>query len=301
MTVSALGYIGYRTHMLDDWMSLATDILGMEARRGTTDAGEGVLLRLDERSVRLLLEPATTAEELAFVGWETASEEALYQTVRAIEDAGVAVKNGSETEARNRGVAGLVRFDDPAGTPTELFWGQHNEYTFRSPLDTRFVTGPLGLGHVVLLVPSFAETLDFYIRVLGFRVSDVTRVGPVGLTFLHCNARHHSLALGDGTQFEGMTSTLMHILVEVADQNEVGRGYDRCLDAKVPIGLTLGRHTNDDMFSFYLKTPSGFEIEYGQGGRLIDDATWTVTSMARGDHWGHRFADGSALNDTISL
>ncbi|MFD0567797.1 hypothetical protein ACFQ2M_41870 [Kitasatospora saccharophila] len=33
-------------------------------------------------------------------------------------------------------------------------------------------------------------------------------------------------------------------------------------------------HPNDHMFSFYVRTPSGFSVEYGWGGLLIDDATW---------------------------
>ena len=32
--------------------------------------------------------------------------------------------------------------------------------------------------------------------------------------------------------------------------------------------MTLGTHTNDRMTSFYVRTPSGFEIEYGFGGRI---------------------------------
>ena len=35
---------------------------------------------------------------------------------------------------------------------------------------------------------------------------------------------------------------------------------------------TLGRHPNDRMFSFYAKTPSGFQFEFGWGGREVDDA-----------------------------
>jgi 3,4-dihydroxy-9,10-secoandrosta-1,3,5(10)-triene-9,17-dione 4,5-dioxygenase len=37
--------------------------------------------------------------------------------------------------------------------------------------------------------------------------------------------------------------------------------------------MTLGTHTDDRMTSFYLRTPSGFEIEYGCGGRFVDDAS----------------------------
>ena len=40
--------------------------------------------------------------------------------------------------------------------------------------------------------------------------------------------------------------------------------------------MTLGRHTNDLMTSFYVRTPSGFEIEYGTGGLVVDDDTWEV-------------------------
>jgi hypothetical protein len=50
----------------------------------------------------------------------------------------------------------------------------------------------------------------------------------------------------------------------------------------------LGRHTNDHMTSFYLQTPAGFQIEYGYGGRLIDDRTWQVHTCNAASTWGHR-------------
>ena len=45
---------------------------------------------------------------------------------------------------------------------------------------------------------------------------------------------------------------------------------------EIPLAMSLGRHTNDLMTSFYVRTPSGFEIEYGTGGLVVDDDTWTV-------------------------
>jgi hypothetical protein len=50
---------------------------------------------------------------------------------------------------------------------------------------------------------------------------------------------------------------------------------------------TLGRHPNDEMFSFYGFTPSGFQFEFGWGGRLIDDADWTPKTYDRISDWGH--------------
>ena len=52
--------------------------------------------------------------------------------------------------------------------------------------------------------------------------------------------------------------------------------------------MSLGRHTNDLMTSFYVRTPSGFEIEYGTGGRLVDDETWEIGQYDTQSMWGHK-------------
>jgi len=52
--------------------------------------------------------------------------------------------------------------------------------------------------------------------------------------------------------------------------------------------LTLGRHTNDQMFSFYVRSPAGFSVEYGWGARVIDDNKWQVQLHRTGSVWGHR-------------
>ena len=57
---------------------------------------------------------------------------------------------------------------------------------------------------------------------------------------------------------------------------------------------TLGRHANDLMVSFYVRTPGGFDIEYGTGGRLVDDATWVSRETTAVSLWGHSFAAPSA-------
>lgn len=42
------------------------------------------------------------------------------------------------------------------------------------------------------------------------------------------------------------------------------------------------------MTSFYLATPSGFAIEYGWNGRLVDDDSWTVGHHRSASTWGHQ-------------
>ncbi len=76
-------------------------------------------------------------------------------------------------------------------------------------------------------------------------------------------------------------------MLEVKSFDDVGLCYDRTLKARLPIMQTLGRHPNDKMFSFYAMTPSGFQFEYGWGGRQIDDATWEPTTYDCISEWGH--------------
>ena len=77
-------------------------------------------------------------------------------------------------------------------------------------------------------------------------------------------------------------------MLELQSLDDVGIAYDLCQKEGIPLTITLGKHSNDFMVSFYVETPSGFALEYGWGAREIDDATWEVTSYDRGDVWGHQ-------------
>ena len=69
--------------------------------------------------------------------------------------------------------------------------------------------------------------------------------------------------------------------------DDVGLCWDRVLRAGHRVAQTLGRHPNDRMFSFYAYTPSGFQFEYGWGGREVDDDTWEPTTYDQISEWGH--------------
>lgn len=147
-----------------------------------------------------------------------------------------------------------------------------------------FKAGPLGLGHVVLTVDDRDAVERFYIDVLGLKLSDY---GSGRLAFFHCNPRHHSVAIMPAAMAHGR-SRIVHLMLEALSVDDLGTAMDLCEQHGVPVLETLGKHPNDLTTSFYLQTPSGFGIEYGTGGREIDDARWEVRVYDKRDLWGHK-------------
>jgi len=81
---------------------------------------------------------------------------------------------------------------------------------------------------------------------------------------------------------------MWHFMLETNTLDDVGAALDLATAAGVPVVSTLGRHSNDQMVSFYMSTPSGFVGRVRLGGRLVDDAVWQVQRHDRGTLWGHK-------------
>ena len=134
----------------------------------------------------------------------------------------------------------------------------------------------------MLTVENIDAVMPFYVELLGFSLSDYIEK-PFRAYFFHINARHHSLAL-----IETGSNGMHHLMVELFSLDDVGQAYDIALSEQDRVSVTLGRHTNDFMTSFYAKTPSSFMIECGWGGREIDPSTWQPVEMHDGPSlWGH--------------
>jgi len=281
MAVQALGYIGLGSAKLDDWSDFAGGVLGMQP----VDRGGGMrAFRMDDRKQRLIVDAAVPDGERVF-GWEVESASGLDALAARLEAAGVAVKQEGAGRADQRCVANLISFVDPAGNRLEAFCGpQVADTAFCPGRDiSGFRTGLLGMGHVLLMVPSIEAALVFYRDLLGFRISDFI-LAPLTAYFLHVNPRHHSLALVQGSK-----SAMHHVLLELYSFDDVGQGYDLALGEHDRVAVTLGRHANDLMTSFYSRTPSDFLVEYGWGGRDVDAATWQPQEMTSvTSFWGHR-------------
>jgi 2,3-dihydroxybiphenyl 1,2-dioxygenase len=284
-SVGSLGYLGVKVKDPDAFAAYATGVLGLMPGEA---AGR---YRLDELAWRIAVE-AGDADDVAYLGFEVAGAAELEAVRARLAEGGVAVGNGDPDLLAQRGVLGLLTCQDPDGLPVEVFYGPtlRTEIPFASPAGvTGFVTGEQGLGHVVLSTKDMAAARRFYQDLLGFRLSDIIRMQPTpqfgfDMEFFHCNPRHHTLALMPVP----LPKRLHHFMVQVDTIDAVGFALERATAAGTTITAGLGRHTNDQMVSFYSRTPAGFEVEFGQGAIEVDDATWRVSRHDKPSSWGHK-------------
>lgn len=286
--IEALGYVGLEVSDLLAWQVFACDELGLHwspRDDGTVD------LRIDDYATRIRLHVGPR-DDLAYAGWEVRDQAALSSLAQRLQAQGVAVEHGDAAAAADRRVHALIRFADPEGNAHEAFFGplQRTNVPFVSPTGATFKTGRQGLGHLVLACREKSAMMEFFLDLLGFRLSDHIRTEvvpgrPLEISFMRCNGRHHSLALVPVP----LPKRIVHLMVEVARIDDVGRALDRSMKAGRHLSFTLGRHSNDDMLSFYPLSPSGFDIEYGWGGLEVHDETWHVLTHDANSAWGHQY------------
>jgi 3,4-dihydroxy-9,10-secoandrosta-1,3,5(10)-triene-9,17-dione 4,5-dioxygenase len=298
MGIRSLGYLRIEATDMAAWREYGLKVLGMVEGKGTDP--DALYLRMDDFPARLVISPGS-ADRLAVTGWEVANAGELAELRSRLDGASVPYKEGTPDELADRRVDELISFDDPSGNTQEVFHGvalQHRRVV--SPYGHTFVTGEQGLGHVVLSTKDDEASLRFYRDVLGFRLRDSMRLPPqmlgrpadgppAWLRFFGCNPRHHSLAFLPMPTPSG----IVHLMVEVENTDDVGLCLDRAIRRKVPMSATLGRHVNDLMLSFYMKTPGGFDVEFGCEGRQVDDDNWIARESTAVSLWGHDFSVGA--------
>ncbi len=293
MNISELGYLVLETAKIDDWRHYAESFLGLMVAKAEMDA---LSLRMDERECRLLIKKSDH-ERLGAVGWIVHTRQELRDIVKKLEEHGQQVIQSSEDERDERYVREMIATIDPLGVRHEFAWGPVANFRtlFQSKVNARFVTGKQGMGHVVFGVPkeNFEAEEQFIENVLGMDLANFRRRSvfpergnPVPLNwYAFKNNRHHSLAMGEISR----DHAIQHLMLEVADFDDVGRALDRVDNLNVPQASTLGRHANDRSISFYTATPSGFWVEYGHvlPGVDYDEVCWDDGNG--GSRWGHKY------------
>jgi 2,3-dihydroxybiphenyl 1,2-dioxygenase len=285
-----LAYLGVQTPEPTAFGEFLAGVVGLVPGENTTEGA--ATWRNDDRVHRFILEEGP-ANDAVFVGLEAPSPETFDRAVDRARRAGATVTEGTASEIAARRVAALARLDTPWGVPFELVYGLAvADVPFESRLvPGGFVTKDQGFGHVVFVTGDLDASDRFVRDALGFALTDWLESElapglPLTVRFYHCNPRHHTLALG--TVPIDLPQKLHHVMVETVSQDNVGAAFDRAWSAGLPIANALGKHDNDKMFSFYVVTPAGFQLEFGYGARTVDEPWTDERRYDRISEWGHQ-------------
>lgn len=132
------------------------------------------------------------------------------------------------------------------------------------------------IGHVVIRVTDVARTVDFYTKMLGFRVSDAypDSMMPGKMVFMRCNEDHHGIAIVGNAEDQTQRRELHHIAFAVSTLDEVLRARDHLKKNGVKI-LFEGRRRAGAQIAVEFLDPDGhiLEIYWGLDQIKGDDAS----------------------------
>jgi len=289
--IAELGYVRLESQDPAAWLQFGEEVLGLKGETGDNGC---VRLRMDAMPWRYSIERGDQ-DRFTAAGWVCRNQGDYNNLVSALKKAGALQRIGTAMEAQQRSATKIAFAADPSGNALEICYGRVAAAgPFVSPIPgVEFVTGDMGMGHLVLPAPNFEPTDAFYRDILGFAISDELTLPPLAegapeqrIHFLHANnPRHHSLGLYNYP----VPSGVVHIMMEVDSLDSVGRCLDRAKAANCPMMATLGRHLNDGMVSFYMFAPGGIPIEYGYDGQQFDWSDFQPTRSTQGDLWGHEY------------
>jgi len=286
--VRRLGYMEIGVSDLEAWRHFGRDVLACmvidDPQRNR------LLLRLDEYAFRIVVQGGGD-DDLVALGWEMNDSRELDRLATTLRAEGKDLLQEQPASPRRHEVAGLAVFADRSGLLHEIYCGPTicHQAPYNPPrAHAGFQTGDQGLGHVFLAVDDAGESTRLYEGLLGLRLTDTVNLERDGrrtpCSFMRCNPRHHSLAFGE----VGGGKRLQHMMLQTNDLDDVGRTLDIAKRAGVRQRRELGRHSNDCMVSFYMDTPSGFQIECGWGAIEIDESRWSTHVHNVTSKWGHQ-------------
>lgn len=294
-------YAVVTTRKMEDWRRFGAEALGLHM----DTHGPGLTtFRVDARERRLIVR-AGESEDYAGLGLEIAEPEALETIVARLSKRGVVVREVAGVEAEIRGVERFWSFVGPKRQIIEMVTKARETDAPLRMVASGFHTGDSGLFHVAITSKAPDQMIAFWQQVFDARTSDLIeeKISGINLliTFLRFNERHHSIAVArtKGVALDPIASRIQHMALEMTSIHDVIGAYERCRAMGFKIAMSLGKHTNDGEISFYVVSPSGFEIEMGwEPVRITEDTAWTDGEVKqRISAWGHKPEDHTLRDD----
>jgi 2,3-dihydroxybiphenyl 1,2-dioxygenase len=288
----SLGYVVVESRKLPEWQRFARDGLGVHV--DAIDAGT-LALRIDAHQRRLIVNDGA-AEDITAIGWQLHDEHALQLALKRLRAALIDVREVAGAEAAARGVERLWAFTGPKRLRFELFTQPLLTGAALQMQASGFVTGTMGLGHFAMTTREPEAALRFFQQTFDARLSDTIEDKLNGITlelsFLRLNERHHSVAIAAtrGQRMNPLRTSIHHLHLQTASLDDVTEAYRRLRGMGCSIANAIGQHPNDRELSFYVASPSGFEVELGWNPIVVTEAAekdWQPGHYQGISLWGH--------------
>lgn len=285
-----MGYLVAESNKLDEWKTFAQEGLGLHVEQPSAD---WLVFRVDDHQRRIMIRKGP-AEDVVAMGWELDDQAALDTALSRLKLRGAEIALAQANDAAQHGVTSLWRVLGPKKLTIELYT---TPLLTQAPLQMKasgFVTGAAGLGHVAITTREPEAMLAFWQGVFDARLSDEIedRIDGVNLdfSFLRLNERHHSIATAStrGVRLNPLRTNIHHVNLQAASLEDVTQGYLRCKAMGYEIANSIGQHPNDKELSFYVVTPSGFEVELGWNPISVKEEGWQPQRYRGISLWGHR-------------
>lgn len=287
-----LGYVVVGTERFTEWRRFGKDAIGLHVDRLDRDV---MRFRMDDHECRFLLQ-RDAVEDVTALGWEVDDHETFEQVLGRVHAAGVPVQEGTAEECALRGVERLWRFPGPKGIATELYTTARTTPAPLQMIQSGFVFGEAGLGHVAITAKQPEQVKAYYDRVFDARLSDWVEENISGVSlrirFLRTDERHHSIAVAGvkGLPVDPIRTRIQHLNTQVATLDDLLASYERVVALGFHMAWSVGQHTNDRELSYYAVTPSGFEWELGWNPIVVTpelEERWVPRTYDGISIWGH--------------
>jgi catechol-2,3-dioxygenase len=238
--VRRLGHATFETPDVARQADYYAEVIGLQVRRDGTRAI--LFTGLGEEAI--IFKPGNAAR-LTNIALQVAPDVDLTDVGSALHAHGMKPERRSDISP---GLAAAMVFADPNGTEVEL-------YTDAKLIDSRTLGGvaPLKLGHIACLGPDAKAISDFYIKALGFRVSDWIEDY---FAFLRCGPDHHTLNF-----ITGNGNFMHHFAFQLNDWGHMQKACDLLAQHKRTLIWGPGRHGVGHNVFVYHRDPDDHIIE----------------------------------------
>ncbi|NBU96701.1 MAG: extradiol ring-cleavage dioxygenase [Spirochaetia bacterium] len=294
-----MGYVIISSNKFTDWRTFCEQAIGLHKGSIT----ENILTyRIDEYEKRFIIIKGNE-EDVISTGWEVYDEISLEIILARLHSRDISFSELNREECSIRGIRKGFQIKGPKGLFVEIYTDPIKSTQSLRMLTSGFKTGNSGMGHIAMVSRIPVKMQRFWQEIFDARYSDhiqqTLQSGVIlDVNFFRLNERHHSIAVAAtrDIRIDPLRTKVQHINLEVATLEDMAQAYKRCGQLGFSMNWEVGQHTNDKEISFYVITPSGFEIEIGWNPIHVNESSWEPQSYNGFSIWGHKTPNNQTEN-----